>query len=136
MGKRKTEKKSKEAPAPTDVKPADKKAARAEEKKAAKAAKKAAKAVAKSPIGTVRVMTLDWNESARATYDPVGRSLDLMLPGGAPGPKGEPGPAGPPLDLSQGPKDGQVRELFVDRDGHLCFRIGSREFVVALVPKD
>jgi hypothetical protein len=111
----------------------ERKAAKAVEKLAAKVAKKAAKAAAKSPIGTVRVTTLGWNEIARAAYDPVGRSLDLMLPAGAPGAKGDPGPT---FDLSHAPKDGQMRELFIDHEGHLCFRVGPRQFVVALVEKD
>jgi hypothetical protein len=165
MAKRdkKDDKKTSKKPAPTDVaadaarsKDDMKKAAKAV-KAAKKAAKKAEKAAAKSPIALVRVVALEPNETARATYDPLSRVLELMISSGAPGPRGERGPAGHEgpqgpqgpqgiqgprgdaglgLDFRRAPKDGRDRELYVDEEGRLSFRAGTRHYLVALTPKE
>ena len=61
-------------------------------------------------------------------------------PQGPHGPQGTQGPPGPPgepgtgIDFGYAPNDGQSRELFVDGDGRLCFRVGNRHFRVVLEP--
>ena len=61
-------------------------------------------------------------------------------PQGPHGPQGTLGPPGPPgepgtgIDFGYAPNDGQSRELFVDGDGRLCFRVGNRHFRVLLEP--
>jgi hypothetical protein len=70
---------------------------------------------------------------------PPGRP-GLQGPQGPQGPQGIQGPEGPPgergvgIDFSRAPSDGQARELYVDFDGRLCFRIGSRHYRVVLEP--
>jgi hypothetical protein len=96
-------------------------------------------------------------EAPRAAYDAASRVLRLSLPAPEPGPRGEAGPAGVQgpqgpqgaqgiqgprgetgagLDLRRAPKDHQERELYVDGEGHLCYRVGGRHFVISLTPKE
>jgi hypothetical protein len=64
----------------------------------------------------------------------------LQGPQGPHGPQGIQGPPGPPgergigIDFGHAPNDGQTRELYVDFDGRLCFRVGNQHFRVALDP--
>lgn len=132
------------------------------DKAARKAAKKARKLAAKAPIAEVEILVLDSHVPPAAAYDIATRTLKLGIPRGAPGaqgPVGRPGPPGergpqgpqgphgpqgtqgPPgpesvgVDLSLAPADGQRREIFVDADGRLCYRVGREQFLIALTPK-
>jgi hypothetical protein len=61
-------------------------------------------------------------------------------PQGPHGPQGTQGPLGPSgdqgtgLDFSYAPTDGQSRELYIDGDGRLCFRVGNQHYRVLLEP--
>jgi hypothetical protein len=128
-----------------------------ERRRAKKEAKKAAKRAADAPISAVRVTVHEVGEAARASYDAVSRVLKLSVPVGETGPRGEAGPVGPQgpqgpqgaqgiqgprgepgagLDLRRAPKDQQDREIYVDAEGRLCYRAGSRHFVLSLTPKE
>ena len=73
----------------------------------------------------------------RGEAGPAGRA-GAQGPQGPHGPQGTQGPAGSPgergagVDFSRAPNDGQRRELYVDGDGRLCFRVGSEHFRVVL----
>lgn len=135
------------------------------EKAIRKAAKKAAKLAAKAPISAVVVTIVGPHDQAGAVYDPATRKLKLVLPGsptgpagrpGPPGARGEPGPRGQQgtqgphgpqgiqgpvgpqgvgVDVSLAPDDGQLRSIYVDGEGKLCYRVGKQNFVVSLTAK-
>ena len=75
----------------------DPEAAKTERKRLKKAARKAAKSAAKAPIRSVLVESVAPGESPRVSYDPIERSLELLIPRaeqGLPGPQGQTGPRG------------------------------------------
>jgi hypothetical protein len=53
-------------------------------------------------------------------------------PQGIQGPAGAPGERGAGIDFSHAPNDGQRRDLYVNGEGRLCFRVGSQHFLVVL----
>jgi Collagen triple helix repeat (20 copies) len=70
---------------------------KAERKRLEKAARKAAKDAAKAPIRSVSVESTEPGEPPRVSFDPIERSLELLIPPaeqGPPGPQGQPGPRG------------------------------------------
>ena len=101
-----------------------------------------------------RVLTLALPEGPKGPAGPPG-PVGRVGPRGVPGPAGKPGaqgpqgphgpqgtqgPVGPPgepgagLDFGYGPSDGQSRGLYIDGDGRLCFREGTRHFRVVMEP--
>jgi hypothetical protein len=36
------------------------------------------------------------------------------------------------IDFANAPSDGQTRELYIDFEGRLCFRVGNRHFRVVM----
>ncbi len=148
MGKKKEKKK--ETRAGREEKP---ELSKKDRQKAERAAKKAEKRAAKSPIADVRVVA-EPGASATGRFDAATRVLELVVPvvagprgeRGAPGPEGSQGPQGAQgvqgpkgdsgvgLNFRDAPSDGQEREFYIDSDGRLCFRVGSRRFTVALTP--
>jgi hypothetical protein len=75
----------------------------------------------------------------RGAQGPTG-NVGLQGPMGPPGPAGPAGQMGPSgeqgqgIDFSYAPADGQSRELYIDGDGRLCFRVGNQHFRVVLEP--
>ncbi len=75
----------------------------------------------------------------RGAAGPPGKP-GVQGPQGPHGPQGTQGPAGPPgepgvgLDFGYAPSDGKSRELYIDGDGRLCFREGTRHFHIVMEP--
>jgi hypothetical protein len=140
---------------------AQKRQARAARKAAKKAAKQMAKAPIRSvsveslaagqppqasfdPVE--RTLTLAIPEGLPGNAGPAGRPgprgetgpRGPQGPQGPHGPQGIQGPAGPPgergagIDVRHAPNDGKRRELYINGEGQLCFRVGNEHFLVTL----
>jgi hypothetical protein len=142
---------------------ADRKAAKKADRKAAqKAAKSPIQSVVVETLGAGQLPRADFDPGARVLKLAIPRGTEGPAgPMGKPGPKGEPGPPGKPgpqgfqgphgpqgiqgpegppgergagIDFSRAPNDGQARELYVDGEGRLCYRVGKQQYRVALEP--